>query len=504
MSSQSTVKNFSFGFMKTIITMVVSLIGTPLLLQYIDAESFGTFKTLTEVLGYFQLLEIGLYSTLLNLMIKSVAQSDHQMTAQIQAYGLRKYLNILLIILLAGALLFPFQHLLYKDSSIISFQSNTAYLILLLTFIFLPWNVLKAELETSQKIYHIHLSILISAVITTSLSIILSYYSYGLIGLAFAQLIGVFAANVYISIIQWNSSKKLLHNVSPAKLSDEIQKNSSIFQKANFLNELSGKVCLFSDQILISIIMGAKNVVPYFITQRLIFMALSQLQSIPQSSWASLGDKFHKTEEDLFKRNVLLLTKFVSLLSCTTLLPIFILNKEFITKWVGLHHFGGELLTGLTCLNAYLLALFSVWGWTFAAASTSNTLTKMMWTQAIVNLLASLYFTKTFGLTGPAIGTLIACVLVPLIQIPLLMRSTFKFSIRELTRQWLPPLILGLIFLPVFYWSKSLISFNDWGRIILGLSGMAILYLASAYFSILNMEERVWFTSLVKRKLKLI
>lgn len=504
MSSQSTVKNFSFGFIKTIITMALSLIGTPLLLKYIDQESFGTFKTLTEASGYFQLLEIGLYATLLNLMIKSVSQADYQLTTQIQSFGLKKYFKIFLIILVVGLVCLPFQHLLYRNSSIASSQTNIAYIILLCTFIFLPWNILKAELETSQKIYHVHISTLIAALITTTLSIIFSYSGYGLIGLAIAQFVGALSANIYITLILKNSAKSLIKNFSQAKFSKEFQENSSLFQKANFLNELSGKVCLLSDQILISIMLGAKNVVPYFITQRLIFIVLGQLQSIPQSSWASIGDKFHRTEEDLFKKNVLTLTKIVSVISCTTLIPIVILNQEFINLWVGPEHYGGQYLTALTCSNAYLLALFSVWGWTFAAASTSNSLTKMMWTQAIVNLTASLICTHYFGLIGPALGTCIACILVPLIQIPILMRSTFKFPLWELTMQWLPSLFLGVIFIPLFYWIKSQIGFHEWWRIIVGLSGIGTSYLVIYYFFILNPEEKNWLIKLVKRKLNLV
>lgn len=503
MSSRVAVKNFSFGLLKTIITMSIGLISTPLLLKYIDEESFGTFKTLSEFISYFQLLEIGLYSTLLNLMIKSVSHSDHSLTSEIQIFCLKKYLKIFLLILMVGIVFYPFQHFLYRNSTIASSKMIIAYIILLLSFVFLPINVLKAELETNQKIYHIHVSLLLASLLSTISSIIFSYYGFGLVGLCSAYFLGVLISNLYISFVLKNSGLQLILRFKKSKVSPELKKLSSTFQKANFLIDLSGKICLFSDQILISIILGAKNVVPYFVTQRLIYIVLTQLNSLSSSSWAGIGASFHQDRDSDFKNSVLKLTKLVSVFGCMVLLPIFVFNREFISLWVGASRYGGDMLTGITCLTAYFLSLFSVWGWTFTAASKSHQLTKVLWVQAVINIVGSIYFTNKYGILGPAIGTLIACLIVPLPQMTLLLKSVFKFSVKDVTLHWLPPLILSLVLIPFLNFFKTSIVVKGWWAIILSMSAISLIYMAISYLIILNKNEKNWFIKIIKRKLGL-
>ncbi len=80
----------------------ISIFGTPLLLHCLGDESYGAFRAPTDWGNYLNLLELGISGSLLALLAKALGIGEHQQILLTLATGIKAYLKILIVMVLAG------------------------------------------------------------------------------------------------------------------------------------------------------------------------------------------------------------------------------------------------------------------------------------------------------------------------------------------------------------------------------------------------------------------
>ena len=488
--TERSVVNFATGLMLQVMTLGIGIFSTPLLLHWLGDERYGAFRAATDWGNYLNLLELGIGGSLLALLAKAVGMVNYQHIRLTLATGIRAYLQIMIVMVLAGVGLGFFITHLVPVQGVLVGELQTGYWLGFLAIFLLPLTPFKLLADASQRSYFANVFIMFQSLIITGLALLLAQGGFGITG----QYLAVLAGNIAFPILMcWDGLRRypdVFSVIKDNKAQIPIEKELWKLNWSTFTLNLSGRLGLFTDNIIISYSLSPATVVPFFVTQRLATLAQTQIQGIGNATWAALADLHAKGETEKFNARLIELTRLVAVMGVTLMVAIAAYNHHFIRLWVGENRFAGDGVTLLATYNGLLLGLLSLWGWCFSGTGNQPKLVRTTALSAGINFLASILCTHFFGIIGPLLGTFIAFTTVSLWQLPLLMREVFGTSLRQLFWAVAQPLAAGIAYgLAVWYIAKS---HTPWGWIGLGteMSLAALIYLLIAWLLVLNEYER--------------
>lgn len=482
----------SFLYFFTSLLKSIGLLGltfflTPVLLKSLGARDFGVFKVLMEVHGYFSLLELGLYSSLTACLIPLLKDANQNHIDSLLTEGRRLYRRAALWTLLASAGLFPFLPYLTSWGSGPGWELYFTYGLVAFSALLIPFQPHRIYLEASNQGHKVNLIIFFQNMIFIILGVVLATRGFGLpsqgIALLASSCVGVLLLRSLSGIRIGLAKEKLEHFTTMIRR----------YQKPQVINDIATKICLNCDQIIIAIFLGPVVVTKVFLGQRMVLILQGQLQSVGQSTYASLGSLYY-TDIEVFKKRMMEVTKIISAMGVAALVPICLLNRPFIALWVGpQYQMESNALTYLSAANAFLYGLFSFWAFIFTVLGKSSEITRMIWKQAVVNVAASLISTHYFGGIGPILGTLVSFIIVPLWSYPKLLALHFSLSQRKLSEAILFPLAFGTLPLAIYHISPWVLWPRSW--IELGVFGAGIFsaYSLLLFYLLFNSTERTTF-----------
>ncbi len=257
-----------------------------------------------------------------------------------------------------------------------------------------------------------------------------------------------------------------------------------------FALNICGRVSLMTDNIVVAFVLGPAIVAPFFITQRLAALFQGQLQSLGNSSWAGLAELHVQGQRNVFNERVIDLTRIITVVGMAGLIPIAVYNEQFVRLWVGSAHYAGDAVTLLVALNAYLLAVVSLWGWCFNGTGHIRELVPASVVATVINLTASLALVKPLGIAGPLLGTTLGFVAVSVWYVPVLMHRVFDTNALRLARAVALPLIVGLPYGAGIHWIALTQSQPGWIELALSMLAAAVLFVLLCWFLILKGSER--------------
>ncbi|MEA5581399.1 MATE family efflux transporter [Nodularia harveyana UHCC-0300] len=485
-----SVVNFSSGIMLQVMTLGIGIISTPLLLSWLGDERYGAFRAANDWGNYLNLLELGVSGSLMALLAKAVGMGDPKEIRLTLATGIRAYLKIMIVMVLAGVGLGLFITRLVPVEGVLVGELQTGYWLAFIGIFLLPLTPFRLLADASQRSYFANLFIIFQSLIITSLALLLARGGFGITGQYIAALAGGVAFQV---LMCWDGLRRypdVFSAIMDSKAQKPIEKKLWQLNWSAFTLNLSGQVGLFTDNIIISYSLSPATVVPFFVTQRLAALAQSQIQGIGNATWAALADLYAKGERERFNARLIELTRLVAVMGVTFMVAIAAYNHHFIRLWVGEDRFGGDGVTFLAVSNGFLLGILSLWGWCFSGTGNQPKLVLPSILAAGINFIASIICTRFLGIIGPLLGTFIAFTTVSLWQLPLLMREVFSTSVKQLFLAVVQPLAVGIPYgLVIWYIAKS---HTPWGWIGLGIemSLAALIYLIIAWLLVLNESER--------------
>ncbi|MEA5575979.1 polysaccharide biosynthesis C-terminal domain-containing protein [Anabaena sp. UHCC 0451] len=485
-----SVVNFATGLMLQVMTLGIGIISTPLLLSWLGDERYGAFRAASDWGSYLNLLELGISGSLMALLAKAVGIGERQQIRLTLATGIRAYLKIMIVMVLAGVVLGVFITRLVPVEGVLVSELQKGYWLGFFAIFLLPLSPFRLLADASQRSYFANVFIMFQSLLITGLGLLLARGGFGITG----QYIAALAGNIGFQILMcWEGLRRypdVFSAVKDYKAQASIEKKLWQLNWSTFTLNLSGRLGLFTDNIIISYSLSPATVVPFFVTQRLAALAQGQIQGIGNATWAALADLYAKGEIEKFNARLLELTRLVAVMGVTFMVSIAAYNHHFIRLWVGEDRFGGDGLTLLAASNGFLLGLLSLWGWCFSGTGQQPKLVRPTTISAGINFLASILCTHFFGIIGPLLGTFIAFTSVSLWQLPLLMREVFGTSLKQLFLAVVQPLAVGIPYgLAVWWIAKNHIPWG-WLGLTAEMGISAFIYLAVAWFFVLNQSER--------------
>ncbi|MEM7645762.1 MAG: hypothetical protein AAF203_02530 [Pseudomonadota bacterium] len=219
-------------------------------------------------------------------------------------------------------------------------------------------------------------------------------------------------------------------------------------------------------------------VTTFYLTQRLLQIAMQQLQQLGNSTWPAMSEIFYDENREGFSERIVDVTEFIAFASGALLSVLVIVNPKFVVLWTGAQTFAGLTLSHIVVINSGVIAISSFWIWCFTGTGGIALTLPMLACQAGTNLLISVLGTYYLGLVGPALGTLISFLFVTQPWTTYLLHREFQVPVLPLTRAWIVPLLLpvSLTILGSSYWGVP--TMNTWPLLIFWSLVFSVLALA--------------------------
>ena len=265
-----------------------------------------------------------------------------------------------------------------------------------------------------------------------------------------------------------------------------------------FLFALCSQMSVYSDNIVIGLILGVDSVVQFSLTQRLLLLADGQILAIGGATWAALAELHLRGDTERMNDRLIVLTRVTALMACGLLLPIAAATPSFVHLWVGPVGYGGAGLVVTTVTWTCLHGLIALWAWPLMATGHVRSVLPVMIVGAVVNVAISVVATERLGVIGPALGTLANYALVAIWWLPLLLRGRFGTPIRALVAAVIGPAALAVpygagLFLLSNVFPADGLAIPNWGRwCVLGVVVVVAVtaYFVLAWFLVLPHEDR--------------
>ena len=258
----------------------------------------------------------------------------------------------------------------------------------------------------------------------------------------------------------------------------------------SFAFNICGRVSYMTDNIIVARLLSPAMVATFFLTQRLATVAQGELQGIGNASWAALTELTVQGQNERFNQRLVELTRAVAVLGFAALGPIVVFNRAFVEVWVGSQRYGGDMLTILACVNAMLMAIFSLWGWCVSGTGQIQRILPMTTIQSVLNLAFSVAFTFAFGLVGPVLGTTVAFLAVSAWYLPRVMTELFGTSGWELMSALMLPTFIAIPYVVIVWSVARNYEATGWLGVAYQMTLAATVYLGLSWLLVFRRNER--------------
>jgi O-antigen/teichoic acid export membrane protein len=483
--------NYATGTISTAVVLVTGFVATPFLLKWLGEEQFGAFRAASDWFAYLALLELGVGGALLALLAKAVGRAHMPAIQTMLGTGIWWYTRITAVMIVAGICLSAVITELVPVRAVYADDLQRGVLIALLGLLLLPLGApLKALAEARQRGYWVNWLLLLQSLLITGFALWFAWKGWGVVGQFAAVAIGGLLFNLAIIFDGIREYPQSLQDAVVTRSDPEAHRELRRLNWPTFVFNISGRLSLQSDNIIVAAMMGPAAVVPLFMTQKLITLALGQLANVGGASWAALAELHFQGDRELFNQRLVELTSVVAVFGVAGLVPIAIYNRYFVMQWVGLEHYAGDWVSIIAAVNAFILALLSLWGWCFGGTGRTPLLMRSGIIETVINVGVSLMLTSRLGLVGPLVGTLTGFTAVSLWYIPKLLQRVFGTPLGRLAKATLAPLALGVPYAGGVWWMARSNPPAGWLNLGGHMAAAVLVYLGLCWLLLLDRETR--------------
>ncbi len=396
--------------------------------------------------------------------------------------------------------IYIFKDYLIPTSETLNNDLSIAILIMGLSILFCFSQIHRALLDSAQLGYKVSTIMISQNIVIVGLASTLAYLGFGIKGQAFAHFAGLFSS---FFLLKLQTKKLIASDTKKSFKKSFFDLHLKKQRSSQVLFQLCGRLSLLTDNLIISAFLGAKSVTSFYLTQRLILIAMQQLQNFGNASWPAMSELYLSKEYQKFKENLVNITEIIALASGCILSTLVIVNPSFVQLWTGESTFAGTLFSNIVICNAGLIAINSFWLWCFTGIGEIRLALPMLISQTVLNLVVSFIGTFYFGYLGPVTGTLISFLLISQPWTTWLIHKKFSVPLGQLSRAWIIPLCIPLAvsFFSTAYFgnltASSWLSLGLWSTL-LGLCS-ALIYPLLLVKKSSRLRVYTYFLSLIKR-----
>ena len=426
-----TIRNTIVEMITFFIITIVDIIIRIVIAHYVGVEILGINGLFTSIMAIFSLAEAGFSSIMWYFLYDPIAKNDTERIKTIVNFSKRIYIFVSIIILILSILILPF--IQYLITSSIPIQTVRLYFILyslatICSYLLIYKIVLLGADQKNyiHKLYQLCITLIIG-IIQICLLIITKNFSLFLIMKIIGNLVMNFLTSRYINKHYPYLKTKNFNKINKEDRSEIIKKTGAMF-----CSKIGSAVSRSIDNVLISLFLSI-TIVGYYSNYIMILTAVSSLIiNTINGSCASVGNLWITSNiaevEKVYKR-VHFLQNWIITFCC---ISIFVLTEDFIYLFFGKTYQLGIIIVALISLIVYFEKIY-------LCSSVFKDAKGLFWNdrfrpiiEAVLNIILSILFLFTIGLSGILIGTLLSILITGWIQPFILYKHGFNKSSKDI------------------------------------------------------------------------
>ncbi|NRT70225.1 lipopolysaccharide biosynthesis protein [Clostridium beijerinckii] len=409
MRTENSIKNSVIGILGQVFNIILNFVSRTIFIFILGANYLGVNGLFTNILSILSLAELGIGSAIIYHMYKPLANKDEEKLKSLMHLYAKAYRYIGLVVAIVGLSIVPFLGTIIKDKPNVE-HLTIIYLLFLANSVISYFFAYKTSIITAdQKSYIISIKqqeYLMAQIIIQSVILLLTknYMLYLSI-----QMICTFLLNLSISK-KANLLYPFLKSKDVRPLGRENKKIIFKHVTAMMSHKVGAVVVNGTDNILISSFVGVYWVGLYSNYVMIITMLTKIIGQIFTAITASIGNlnaqENKEKSYDIYKK--VFFVNFWIFGFCS--ICLIVLFNPFIELWVGSNYIMSTNIVLVIVINFYM-------GGMRQATTTYNSTLGLFWNnrfkpwvEAIINLVASIFLLRRFGIVGVFLGTFISTV----------------------------------------------------------------------------------------------
>lgn len=411
MRTGNVIKNILSSWSGQICILISSLLLRRVLARTLPVEYLGISNLFTNILSILSFADLGLDLSVSHYLYEPLAQNDKKRITAAVRYYKRIYFGVGCVVFTAGMLFMPFLHLLIGDCDIPHIR--LIYFLYILNTAVSYFNTHKITLITAdQKLYIVTVYANVIKVVQTVLGIFVLVYTKAYIPYYLLQVLATVLLNVLISI-KADRMYPYLKEIRKDKYTTQylsVKKEISRNMPAMVMHKMAAVVVNGTDNVLLSVFAGLASVGLYSNYAALIVNISSIFSSLYYSMAASVGN--YAASESSEKKTQLFYTLLFSefWIFGFGAICLFNLCSPFVNLWLGKDFLLGDGVLFILCLNFYLQGMRRV---ILAFRDAEGLFDQDKYKavlEALINLAASVYLARRFGMIGVFAGTTVSLI----------------------------------------------------------------------------------------------
>lgn len=486
------ISNTIANYLLKAINLFLNLLAIPLLINNLGEEGFGVILFASIVVGYFNILELGITDGVTKYVSQYLASKDY--------YKIQTIINTSLIFFIGIGLLVSFTLIILvllggvswlNLNPNLSVSSERIFLFAgIIALISWPQLLLKGVFKGIQDFVTLNTLIGIGRIISVFSAVIAVIYTNWKIEYVFL----LFNLDkFFLTFIQFKILKKKL----PFWKFSIFDFNKKTFQ---FIFSFSGWIMLGqlavlleyqADQLIILGFLSTSFIATYAVIFYL-FRMIQQISGLAGSAvMPAISQLNNSSKSTEINKNIYFGVKMHNLFFVPLTLTLFFIAEPFIQLWVGEKYLVYLWLIKLSIIFQLIWQSSALFGQIYLGLGFSKKPGIIAIVVGVLNLITSIILVGYFGVSGVILGTIcVGAISVPIAVNWMLkdVNISFKdFSLNIIGRSQLPIIISSLIFFIVIDWIKNI---DTWFVLLfVSFSMLVYLYLVGYIFS-LNKNEK--------------
>lgn len=436
--SEKVIKNSFFGFLNQFIKLLFTFVSRTIFIKILGEQYLGVNGLYSNILTVLSLADMGLGNVMLFSLYKPVLECDEECITALLEYYKNLYRRITMIILTVGMLFVPF--LKYVVNADLEYNKLVLYYVLNLLNSAVSYVAIykSALINADQKNYIVSniqtvVTILQNIGQAVLLLIIRSYTLYLCV-----QVICTLLTNIGISL---KADKLYPFLKNGIKKENCVDKGSIIKNlKSTFLYRIGTVIINYTDNILISVIVGTVYVGYYSNYSMLVSVIMRFLSIITQVLISGLGNLNADNDKEKSYKIFKELVFFYQWVSSVCAIGMLLVLNDFVTIWLGKEYLLSLDTIAAIAFHFYIGNVTSpIWMYRETCGMFSQIKYVMLITAGI-NIILSIILGQYFGIAGIIAATPLSRVLTVVWFEPrLLFKEIFQRNVWEYWRQqgWL-------------------------------------------------------------------
>lgn len=401
----------------------------PYSLKFLTREEFSLYYIATDLMLWLGLVNLGTSSVFITRVAQALGKAgdtSKEVLALINTAFFVQCFFALLVVLIGISASF-FLPLFFDASQYTSEFKSTFFILSFSVGIALVGQVFTGLLVASKQIHVDNLIQIILIVPRIALTILLLNLGYGIVSLAFVNLfvsiLGVLIP--YIRVRRRLPNLKIAISLFERKQLGDFVSNGVWFS----IGGMAGILILNMDRLVIGNFIGLALVSNFIITQKLYDIANKVVSQVVNVSRPYLAGLLGRKEMETVMSTYSALQALTILVSSLLGTVIFLINKYFISVWVGEGFFAGNEVNLFMALNFCLQAAVLPNRALLAASLYKIRFHAIVrFIEGVINLLLSILLSRYFGISGVLLASVISTIIFSNLVLGFLIQGFFRIN----------------------------------------------------------------------------